>query len=153
MIRFAKIYSLMKYFLALISAAIFMGCDYADKTPGGSSVPKEALDSAKFTTIQWIDSSKNYGKIAEGQKLDVSFRFKNTGDKPLIIIDVKPGCGCTAAEPPKEPIAPGAEGVIKATFNSQGKPGHNSKDIYVEANTKGTKSHTVHFEVDVDKAN
>lgn len=144
----------MKYFLALISAAIFIGCDYADKTPGGSSnVPKEALDSAKFTTIQWIDSSKNYGKITEGQKLDVSFRFKNTGDKPLIIIDVKPGCGCTAAEPPKEPVAPGAEGLIKATFNSQGKPGHNSKDIYVEANTKGTKSHTVHFEVDVDKAN
>ncbi|OQP56319.1 DUF1573 domain-containing protein [Niastella populi] len=144
----------MKYFLALISAAVFIGCDYADKTASGSAnVPNEALDSAKYTTIQWIDSSRNYGKITEGQTLDVSFRFKNTGDKPLIIMDVKPGCGCTAAEPPKEPIAPGAEGVIKASFNSHNRPGHNSKDIYVEANTKGTRSHTVHFEVDVEKAN
>src|ERR1044072_3848999 len=144
----------MKYFLALIAAATFIGCDYADKTPAGNGsshvIPKEAFDSSKFTTIEWIDStSKDYGKINEGQKLDVSFRFKNTGDKPLIIRSVKPGCGCTAAEPPKEPIAPGAEGTIKASFNSEGRPGKNSKDIYVDANTKGTQSHTVHFDVEV----
>ena len=145
----------MKYFLALIIAAIFIGCDYADKTPasaGTPDVPKEAFDSTKFTTIEWIDSTKDYGKIAEGQKLDVSFRFKNTGDKPLIIRTVRPGCGCTAAEPPKEPIAPGAEGLIKASFNSQGHPGHNSKDIYIDANTKGTQNHKVHFDVEVEKA-
>jgi len=146
----------MKYFLALITAAIFVGCDYADKTPASGSgvteLPKEAFDSTKFTTIEWIDSTKDYGKITEGQKLDVSFRFKNTGDKPLIIRSVRPGCGCTAAEPPKEPIAPGAEGIIKASFNSQGREGHNSKDIYIEANTKGTQNHKVHFDVEVTKA-
>ncbi|OQP59175.1 hypothetical protein A3860_38355 [Niastella vici] len=144
----------MKYFLALITAAIFVGCDYADKTPasGVTELPKEAFDSTKFTTIEWIDSTKDYGKITLGQKLDVSFRFKNTGDKPLIIRSVRPGCGCTAAEPPKEPIAPGAEGVIKATFNSEGKEGHNSKDIFIDANTKGTQNHKVHFDVEVEKA-
>jgi hypothetical protein len=151
LIRFAKIYSLMKYFLALISAAIFIGCDYADKAPGTASVPKEAFDSSKFTTIEWIDSTRDYGKINVGQKLDVSFRFKNTGDKPLIIRSVRPGCGCTAAEPPKEPIAPGAEGIINASFNSEGREGHNSKDIFIEANTKGTQNHKVHFDVEVMK--
>ena len=143
----------MKYFLALLTAAIFIGCDYADKTPGTAAIPKEALDSTKFTTIEWLDSTRDYGKINEGQKLDVSFRFKNTGNKPLIIIRVQPSCGCTAAEPPKEPIPPGGEGTIKATFNSQGKEGPNSKDIYVEANTKGTQNHKVHFNVEVVKAN
>ena len=143
----------MKYLLAFIAASTFIGCDYADKTPAGNAtIPKEAFDSTKFTTIEWIDSAKNYGKITEGQKLDVSFRFKNTGDKPLIIRTIRPGCGCTAAEPPKEPVAPGGEGTIKATFNSQGKEGHNSKAIYIEANTKGTQNHTVHFDVDVEKA-
>src|SRR5687768_16018882 len=132
----------MKYFLALICAATFIGCDYADKTsPGVDVIPKEAFDSSKFTTIEWIDSTRDYGKITEGQKLDVSFRFKNTGDKPLIIRSVKPGCGCTATEPPKEPIAPGAEGIIKASFNSEGREGPNSKDIFVDANTKGTQNH------------
>ena len=142
----------MKYALIVVIAAIFAGCDYADKTANGAAASKEALDSTKFTTIQWIDSVKNYGKITEGQKLDVSFRFKNTGDKPLIIRSVRPSCGCTAAEPPKEPIAPGAEGLIKASFNSQGREGANSKDIYVEANTKGTQNYTVHFDVEVEKA-
>jgi hypothetical protein len=142
----------MKYFLAFIVVATFIGCDYADKTPQGiPEIPKEAFDSTKFTTIEWIDSTKDYGKITEGQKLDVSFRFKNTGDKPLIIRTVRPGCGCTAAEPPKAPIAPGEEGAIKASFNSQGREGHNSKDIYIEANTKGTQNHKVHFDVEVEK--
>lgn len=143
----------MKYILALMTAAIFMGCDYADKTPGTALIPPEAFDSSKFTLIEWIDSTKDYGKIKEGQKLDVSFRFKNTGDKPLIIRSVKPGCGCTAAEPPKEPVAPGAEGIINASFNSQGREGHNSKDIFIEANTKGTQNHKVHFDVEVVKNN
>lgn len=145
----------MKYFLALFVAAAIIGCDYADKTPqGAAAVSKEALDSSKFTTIEWIDStSRDYGRINEGQKLDVSFRFRNTGDKPLVILAVRPGCGCTAAEPPKEPIAPGAEGVIKASFNSDGREGHNSKDIFVDANTKGTQNHKVHFDVEVVKAN
>jgi hypothetical protein len=143
----------MKYFLALITAAVFVSCDYADKTPAGTPVPQEALDSSKFTMIEWIDSTRDYGKISEGQKLDVSFRFKNTGDKPLIIRSVRPGCGCTAAEPPKEPIAPGAEGIIKASFDSKGREGHNSKDIFIEANTKGTQNHKVHFDVEVVKAN
>lgn len=142
----------MKYLLAIIAAVTFIGCDYADKTPPGTPViPKEAFDSTKFTTIEWIDSTKDYGKITEGQKLDVSFRFRNTGDKPLIIRTVRPGCGCTAAEPPKAPIAPGEEGTIKASFNSQGREGHNSKDIYIEANTKGTQNHKVHFDVEVEK--
>lgn len=143
----------MKYVLAFFVAACFIGCDYADKAPTGAVASKEALDSTKFTTIAWIDSTKDYGKINEGQKLDVSFRFKNTGDKPLIIRSVRPGCGCTAAEPPKEPIAPGAEGIIQASFNSQGREGRNSKDIYVEANTKGTQNYVVHFDVEVVKGN
>jgi hypothetical protein len=135
-----------KYLPALFIAATLVACDYGDKAAHGGN---QEADSTKLTTISWIDSSRNYGTIDEGQKLDVSFRFKNTGDKPLIIRSVRPGCGCTAAEPPKEPIAPGAEGVINASFNSEGRQGHNAKDIFVEANTRGTQNHTIHFDVDV----
>jgi hypothetical protein len=143
----------MKYLLAFAFAACIISCDYADKTPNGGVTAQQPMDSTKFTTIQWIDSVKDYGKITEGQKLDVSFRFKNTGDKPLIIRSVRPSCGCTAAEPPKEPVAPGAIGTILASFNSQGREGLNKKDIYIEANTKGTQNHTVHFDVEVVKGN
>ena len=109
-------------------------------------------DSSSFTTIEWLDSSyRDFGKITEGQKLDVSFRFRNTGNRPLVIAHVQPSCGCTVAEQPKEAIAPGAEGQIRASFNSEGRPGVNHKTLYVTSNTKGKHTYSLMFSVVVDK--
>ena len=47
-----------------------------DNTPVNAPLPEEKKDTASYTSIQWIDSVKDYGKIAEGQKLEVAFRFK-----------------------------------------------------------------------------
>ncbi len=119
--------------------------------PSAMAIPEEKKDTANFTTIQWLDSVKDYGKIAEGQKLEVSYRFKNTGNKPLIIESVHPSCGCTVADPPKEPVAPGAEGIIKGSFDSNGKSGQQHKTIFVMANTKGVQNHELAFTVDIQK--
>jgi hypothetical protein len=109
-------------------------------------------DTARYTNIQWLDSaSRDYGKIPEGQKLDVSYRFRNTGSTPLVIGQIRPSCGCTIAEQPKAPIAPGAEGQIRATFNSQGHSGVNHKTLFVTANTKGTQNYSLQFVVQVEK--
>ena len=136
-------------------AAMFNACQSTDKKVAPMSnvaMVAKATDSATFTTLQWLDSAnKNFGKIAEGQKLEVAFHFKNTGDHPLIIEKVQPSCGCTVAEQPTEPVAPGKEGVIKASFNSEGRVGPNHKTLFVYANTKGTTSHELKFEVEVEK--
>ena len=109
-------------------------------------------DTARFTKIQWLDSaSRNYGTIPEGQKLDVSFRFRNTGSTPLVIGQVRPSCGCTIAEQPKAPISPGGEGQIRAVFNSQGHSGVNHKTLFVTANTRGTQNYSLQFVVQVEK--
>ena len=121
------------------------------KMPSQAVLVSEPQDSTRFTTIEWADQTRDFGKITEGQKLDVIFRFKNTGDKPLIIESVRPSCGCTVADPPKAPIAPGQDGEIKGTFDSNGKSGLQHKTIYVYANTKGTQSHELAFTVDVKK--
>ncbi len=140
----------MRYLLiGCLAVFLIAGCKSNDKS--GASVAKTITDSTQFTTIQWLDSSKDFGKIEEGQKLEVSFRFKNTGDKPLVIERVQPSCGCTVAEQSTEPIAPGAEGQVKASFNSQGRTGVNHKTLFVTANTKGTQSHSLQFVVQVEK--
>jgi hypothetical protein len=110
-------------------------------------------DSANFTTIRWLDSTfLDLGKVEEGQVAEVAFRFKNTGDKPLIIASASVGCGCTTiTERPKEPLTPGQEGVIKAKFDSKNLPGERLKEIYVSANTKGSTSHILRFRVEVVK--
>lgn len=108
-----------------------------------------AADPATLTTIQWIDSVLDKGTVLEGTKLEVLFRFKNTGDKPLVIESAQPSCGCTVAEKPEQPVMPGQEGRIKAIFNSQGRVGTNHKTLTVHANTKPSPSHIVEFNVTV----
>ena len=107
-----------------------------------------AEEISNQTTIQWLDSVKTIGKIKNGEKVQISFRFKNTGDKQLVITGVIVSCGCTVAEKPEEPIAPGEEGVIKAEFNSAGRLGTNHKSITVQSNTPGGTS-TLTFDVEV----
>jgi hypothetical protein len=109
-------------------------------------------DSSQFTSISWLDSTtRDFGTISEGQKLVVEYRFKNTGEKPLIIARVQPSCGCTVAEQPEKPVLPGQEGVIKASFNSEGRIGINHKKIYVTANTLGNQVNDLNFSVTVQK--
>ncbi|MBC7850385.1 MAG: DUF1573 domain-containing protein [Chitinophagaceae bacterium] len=120
----------------------------ATTAPVANSAPS---DSATFTSIQWLDSSKSMGTINEGTVLKVSYRFKNAGEKPLVIQNVRPGCGCTVADYPKTPIAPGGEGEITAEFDSHGKTGIQKKNIMVDANT-ALHSYTLWFDVTVNKA-
>jgi hypothetical protein len=87
------------------------------------------------TTVQLIDSVYNFGNITEGEKVTYNFRFKNTGTKPLVIANTSASCGCTVPEKPEKPVMPGETGFIKVVFNSQGKLGHNDKNITVMANT------------------
>lgn len=126
-----------RYAFVLVGAALF-ACNLNDKkapTDINHSNGITVTDSAKFTTIQWIDSTTQHlGNINEGQVAEISWKFKNTGNKPLVIEDVRPGCGCTVADKPSEPIAPGGEAVIKAKYNSEGHPGHADKYITVVAN-------------------
>jgi hypothetical protein len=103
------------------------------------------------TTIQWLDSAKNIGRVSEGEKVEISFRFRNTGTNPLVVNNVVVSCGCTVAEKPEQPIAPGAEGSIKAAFNSQGRAGTNHKTLTVYTNTPEPTS-LLNFEVEVVKA-
>jgi hypothetical protein len=146
-----KNFNFMRYLLICCLAVAFVaGCKNDDAK--GAAASGSAVDSSQFTTIQWIDSSsRDFGKIREGTKLAVEFRFRNTGDKPLVIENVRPSCGCTVAEQSKEPIPPGGEGTIRASFNSEGRTGVNHKTLYVTANTKGTQQHSLQFVVEVEK--
>lgn len=93
-------------------------------------------DTTNWTTVEWMDSVQNFGKVTDGEKVIISFHFKNTGNKPLIITNVLASCGCTVPSKPEEPIAPGKEGVITGEFNSAGRVGKASKNLTVSCNTK-----------------
>jgi hypothetical protein len=138
--------------LVLVIGSFLLSCRENDAKSNWSSSMQLPKDSSQYTKITWLDSTqRDFGSIPEGQKLEIAYRFLNSGNRPLIIARVQPSCGCTVAEQPSEPILPGKEGVIKASFNSEGRVGINHKKIYVIANTKGSQSNEVQFSVLVQK--
>ena len=161
----------MKKILFVLAAGFaIMSCNEADKksddstsaastntpvtadqssAPNTTNVQASSVDTSKLTTIKWLDGTeKEFGKIKEGENLNVVFRFKNTGSKPLIISQVTAGCGCTIPEQPTKPYAPGETGEIKASFNSTGKTGSQSKPVNVFANIDPPMT-TLTFRVEV----
>ncbi|HLP35415.1 DUF1573 domain-containing protein [Lacibacter sp.] len=132
-----KLLIVLSTFLAFLTA-----CGNADKkTADAATTTTEQTEAtapaaADVTTVQWLDSSQNFGKVTDGEKVMITFHFKNTGTKPLIISNVQASCGCTVPSKPEEPIAPGAEGKITAEFNSEGRVGKASKNVNVSLNTK-----------------
>lgn len=58
----------------------------------------------------------DYGTIPHNADGKREFVFTNNGNKPLIITNAQGSCGCTVPSFPKEPIAPGAKGVIGVKY-------------------------------------
>lgn len=84
--------------------------------------------------FSWTMTVHDFGKIALNKPVTHEFRFKNSGNSPLIISSVQASCGCTVTDYSKDPIAPGAEGFVKATYNAA-KSGIFTKTVTVNANS------------------
>lgn len=105
----------------------------ASPMPAASQVdekPEGPLPGFQFQTIE-----HDFGTINEGDVVEHTFSFTNTGNAPLIIQGVQASCGCTAPDWSKDPIPVGGKGFVKAKFDSQGKPNVNNRTVTVTANT------------------
>jgi hypothetical protein len=129
-----------KVLLVLAIAAGVSVNTYAQKATAKKAVKKEiakkeaAAPAVEGPSFAWTETTKDFGKIEQGKPQTHAFTFKNNGNAPLVLSNVQASCGCTTPEWTKEPIAPGASGVIKATYNAAA-AGAFSKTITVTSNT------------------
>lgn len=73
----------------------------------------------RFDTVAW-----DFGRIAEADgPVTHAFRFVNTGDRALVIREVAVSCGCTRPEFSRKPVAPGASGEVRITYDPLNRPG------------------------------
>lgn len=68
---------------------------------------------AKFTEEKF-----SFGKIAQNKPVTHTFKFTNTGTKPLIIENAVAECGCTTPKFTKAAITKGKTEMIEVTFNA-----------------------------------
>ncbi|RZK82031.1 MAG: DUF1573 domain-containing protein [Pedobacter sp.] len=127
-----------KMFFVAFAALSLAACQNdAKKTEDAVEVTPTKVVAANVegATIVFENDTYNFGKIKKGEIVTYTFKFKNSGQQPLIIKDAIATCGCTVPEIPKEPIKPGENGELKVVFNSTGKPaGTQDKAVTVTSN-------------------
>jgi len=110
-----------------------------------ANAAERKMEYAEFidnpTEISFDEMEFDFGKVQDGEEVTHTFKFKNTGETQLVLLDVKATCGCTVPQDwPEYPIAPGETGEITVVFDSSGKVGNVRKNVTVEANTNPTTS-------------
>ena len=79
-------------------------------------------------------TSYDFGTIEQGSVATHDFVISNSGGDLLKISNVSASCGCTAAKPEKQELAPGESTNLKVSFNSTGRQGRQHKTIRIYSN-------------------
>jgi hypothetical protein len=132
----------MKFIPLLFLFVFISACSTAgeDRTIGTDMIDIPASSDgdikSKQPKIEFEQSEIDAGRIAQGEILDLVYRFKNTGSAPLVISSVDGSCGCSIPKTwPSGKILPGESGEIEIEFNSDGKAGPQTITISVVTNT------------------
>ena len=98
--------------------------------------------------LTFFETVHEFGDIWDVDTLPCEFRFLNTGDAPLVIEKVHPGCGCTTTTLEQTTYPPGASGTISATFKPNAS-GHLAKTVTVLSNDSETPTTTLYLRANV----
>lgn len=90
----------------------------------------------EYPVMEFESQEHDFGTVEEGEVVEHTFVFTNTGSAPLMVSDANASCGCTVPTWTKEPIAPGEKGEMLVKFNTRGKPNQQMKAVRIVANTK-----------------
>jgi len=121
-----------KLFIALVCMSI---CGAATAQEKQTAKTENAANSnaGKF---KFKEETHDFGEVAEGPTAETDFEFKNVGKEPILITEAHGSCGCTVPQWPKEPIMPGKKAKIHVTYNTSGRPGPITKDVFITSNAQ-----------------
>ncbi|NOY95018.1 MAG: DUF1573 domain-containing protein [Chlorobi bacterium] len=101
-----------------------------------ATITVNAQDMAKIT---FEKTSHDFGTFKEDAGPQTTeFVFKNEGNSPLVLNNVRASCGCTTPKWTREPVAPGEKGVITVSYNPRNRPGSFNKTITVQSNASNS---------------
>ena len=127
----------LRNFLTIITLSFFFSaCDESASSKinpdNKSSIQKES----NYAEITFDRVFHDFGLVSEGEIVKTIFKFTNTSENDLYIVDAMGSCGCTVPKYPKNiPIKPGGTGEIEVNFDTNGRPDLQQKMVKVSANT------------------
>lgn len=99
--------------------------------------------------LTFKESSFSFGDIDNIEPVNHLVEFNNTGDKELVIDQVKAACGCTSSQLEKKNYQPNEAGSVTVTFNPAGRSGMQQKSLTFISNDVASKTKTVSFTANV----
>jgi mono/diheme cytochrome c family protein len=98
--------------------------------------------------LAWDATSKETNVTADTPFANFVFNFSNVSSDPVVILSVRPSCGCTTTKLPTLPwtLAPGTNGQMEASVNLAGKSGTLFKTVNVSTD-KGPKMLTLKIDI------
>lgn len=104
--------------------------NYLQKITGEDSLSESLPKTSAYADITDV----NFGTMDLSTSKDYTVNIRNTGNKPLVILDVVTSCGCVKSEFDKKPTNP--EETIPLIIHIVPKdPGYISKTVTIKANT------------------
>jgi hypothetical protein len=127
----------LRNFLTIITLSFFFSsCNESASSkinPNNKSSIQKESNSAEITFDRVFH---DFGMVSEGEIVKTIFKFTNTSENDLYIVDAMGSCGCTVPKYPKNvPIKPGGTGEIEVNFDTNGRPDLQQKMVKVSANT------------------
>jgi len=133
----------MRIFKTLIYLTVFfvlVACE---------GLTEKVRNKAPKTSMRIENPVRHYYPVIRGEKLKVSYKFKNTGENPLLIRDVQASCGCIITNKFDRPISPDGIGYIEFEYDSSKNIGFVEHYVLIVANIDSTYSNEVKFATNV----
>jgi hypothetical protein len=103
----------------------------------GQPAPSAALrteSNGPQPKLELIDPTYDFGTVLNGPPISHVFKLRNAGQGKLIIGQVLPSCGCTAAKPSRTELGPGESSEIAVTLATGALSGHSGHSVTIATN-------------------
>jgi hypothetical protein len=131
-----------KIFTILFVLSIGITTATAQETSKKAKKAKTTVAKVDGAGMVFDNETIDYGTIAHNADGKREFVFTNNGNAPLIITNAQGSCGCTVPSSPKEPIIPGAKGVIGVKYATD-RVGAFTKTVTITSNAAGQPTKTL----------
>ena len=127
----------LRNFLTILTLSFFFSaCNESASSKINPNNKSSIQKESNYAEITFDRVFHDFGMVSEGEIVKTIFKFTNTSENDLYIVDAMGSCGCTVPKFPKNvPIKPGGTGEIEVSFDTNGRPDLQQKMVKVSANT------------------
>lgn len=105
--------------------------------------------STAFAGLRWDNTTLEKPATANSEKIEADFAFTNDGKRDVMILNLKPSCGCTVAKLEKTNYKPGEQGQVKVIFTLTGVAGVQQTSVEVSSAAEVEQTTVLHLQTTV----